>query len=96
MWALDLPFEESQQSFFQAIQGMSAQAVCSHYESLIGTDEIHESYLNEGKFLPLSVYAAQGYDIDQIKNNARPSDIGENRIRARGQSFYQFVINFKF
>jgi hypothetical protein len=49
-----------QKSLFQKIAAMNQQGVTKHYEEFVAEEETTHRYSENGKFLPLAVWGAQG------------------------------------
>ena len=66
-------FEQCKNKHQGEIQLMSADMLMDH--------KTDESYYNDGgEFLPLSVYATQGYDIKKIEELTLPCDVRDHRV----------------
>ena len=64
----------------RSVAGLSTVETVKKYETLVGSESHGEFYNNTGKFLPLSVYKAQGFDDAAIKANSRPENIKEHAV----------------
>ena len=71
--ASGLDCKEMQKDLFKRVATMDSKALAKHYETLSAEDEATERYSENGRFLPLSVWAAQGR-----------STIGQARVAVSG------------
>lgn len=75
---------EEQMEFFRGLDGLSAGEMVSKVQETLETFEEHTSEWTEGgKYLPLSVWSAKGYDTTAIADKSRPSDVLEDSILGR-------------
>ena len=58
--ASGLDCKEMQKDFFKRVAAMDSKALAKHFETLSAEDEATERYSENGRFLPLSVWSAQG------------------------------------
>ena len=64
----------------RSVSGLSTAETVKKYETWVGSESHGEFYNNTGKFLPLSVYKAHGFDDEAIKANSRPENIKEHAV----------------
>ena len=76
----DLTSEE-QQKFYKEVQDKSAEEIVASAKKLLTKFESHaKCYAESGKHLPLSVWAAKGFDVDRIRTLTPQSDIQMHNI----------------
>ena len=65
-----------QQSFMNSVKAVNkGKETVSQLSDFLSKYETHESYYEDkGKFLPLSVWDRQGYDVQMIKDRSDPKD----------------------
>ena len=65
-----------QQSFMNSVKSVNrGKETVSQLSDFLSKYETHESYYEDkGKFLPLSVWDRQGYDVQMIKDRSDPKD----------------------
>ena len=72
---------EEQQKFYKEVQDKSAEEIVASAKKLLTKFESHSKfYAESGKHLPLSVWAAKGFDVDRIKTLTPQSDIQMHNI----------------
>ena len=64
----------------RSVAGLSTAETVKKYETLVGSESHGEFYNNTGKFLPLSVYKAQGFDEEAIKAHSKPENIKQHAV----------------
>ena len=74
-----------QQAFFREAKDMNGQELAKEAGELYCISEDVEIKFdsNGGKFLPLNVWAAKGYDRDAIEAKTLPEDIREHPVLGR-------------
>ena len=66
---------DEQKAFFSDIGGMSMEALKQHCERTFSKTESHGKFYEErGQFLPLSVWAARGFPVEDIEAKSHASD----------------------
>lgn len=73
-------YKEARRQFYLDVTGKAATEAARMLEELIGEEVTSDKWSEDGTFLPLSVYATQGYDIDKIRDNSDPRDIREHAV----------------
>jgi hypothetical protein len=72
---------EQQMSFYNGAHDMETSDMLKKATELLEGSEAHgEFYIDGGKFLPLSVWANQGYDVDRIERLTLKEDTKEDRV----------------
>ena len=73
-------YKEARRQFYLDVTGKAANEAARVLEELIGEDVLTDKWSEGGTFLPLSVYATQGYDIEKIRDNSDPRDVREHPV----------------
>ena len=72
---------EQQMSFYNGAHDMETSDMLKKATELLEASEAHgEFYIDGGKFLPLSVWANQSYDVDRIERLTLKEDTKEDRV----------------
>ena len=72
----ELMTDEAQQKFYSDVRDLSGPSAITKAQYTLEEYEEHErSYEMGGKFLPLSVWAAKGYDVAAIEEKSLPANI---------------------
>ena len=62
--------------FYLEAHGEGVQTTLDKVENILQHYSIREdAFLESGKFLPLGVWSSKGFNAENIKKNAKPSDI---------------------
>ena len=73
--------EDVQAKFYADVQGMRATQIMEKAAQIVRQYEVREqTYADNGEYRPLGDWAVQGYDVDRIQREARPTDIKECRM----------------
>jgi hypothetical protein len=73
--------EQSQLQFYRSLDGMSGKdVVLAATEVLTKFQENESNYAEHGQFLPLGVWATQGFDAERIRTISKTSDIEEHAV----------------
>ena len=73
--------DEEKQKFYKEVQDKSAEEIVASAKKLLTKFESHvKFYAESGKHLPLSVWAAKGFNVDRIRTLTPQSDIQMHNI----------------
>ena len=73
--------DEEKQKFYKEVQDKSAEEIVASAKKLLTKFESHSKfYAESGKHLPLSVWAAKGFNVDRIRTLTPQSDIQMHNI----------------
>ena len=74
--------DESKKKFFNNIRDITSRkdVVAQFHEYMKGFEEHSEWYEEGGEFLPLTVWAARGFDTERIQQFSHPWDIREHYV----------------
>ena len=72
---------EQQTAFYEGAHDMERRDMLKKASEILEATEAHgEFYVDGGKFLPLSVWANMGYDVQRIETLTLKEDIKEDRV----------------
>ena len=68
------------EDFYKRIAALGCKEIAKELETLVTEESLHDYFKEGGRFLPLSVYERDGYDVEAIKKNTNAKDIMQHPV----------------